>query len=270
MRLRQLESHLQAVRAFSVPKAELEQYGTTPHLAAQLGRMLVDNDDVEGKVLCDLGCGAGMLSIAAAMVGASQVVGVDIDEDALSTARENVVEYDMEDTVDLLRMDVCDMTLMKRFDTVVMNPPFGTKRHGIDMQFLFTAINLAKHTVYSMHKTTTRDFIQKRFRDFGVDAEVSDGAWARNNWTAKTDSNGVAQVVAEMNFDIGRTYGFQKRKDMDIAVDLWRFDVHKARVIETHEIPIAIAPSVEHIAISDTSVYNVKKRQVERRRRRRR
>ncbi len=43
------------------------------------------------------------------------------------------------------------------FDTVIMNPPFGTKHNaGMDMKFLETGIALATGTVYSLHKTSTR------------------------------------------------------------------------------------------------------------------
>lgn len=35
-----------------------------------------------------------MLSIGAAMLGAQHVVGVDVDEDALRTAQQNVDEYE--------------------------------------------------------------------------------------------------------------------------------------------------------------------------------
>lgn len=47
--------------------------------------------------------------------------------------------------------------LSKSFDTVIMNPPFGTKKNaGVDIQFLKTAISLARKVVYSLHKTSTR------------------------------------------------------------------------------------------------------------------
>lgn len=46
---------------------------------------------------------------------------------------------------------------MKAFDSVLMNPPFGTKHNaGIDMRFLETAIKLSNNAVYSLHKTSTR------------------------------------------------------------------------------------------------------------------
>ncbi|XP_048442317.1 rRNA N6-adenosine-methyltransferase METTL5-like isoform X2 [Pyrus x bretschneideri] len=42
-------------------------------------------------------------------------------------------------------------------DTVVMNPPFGTRKKGADMDFLSVALKIATQAVYSLHKTSTRD-----------------------------------------------------------------------------------------------------------------
>lgn len=45
----------------------------------------------------------------------------------------------------------------RAFDTVVMNPPFGTKHNaGMDMKFLAAGLKLARTAVYSLHKSSTR------------------------------------------------------------------------------------------------------------------
>lgn len=45
----------------------------------------------------------------------------------------------------------------KYFDTVLMNPPFGTKNNaGVDMKFLQMGIRLSCGSVYSLHKSSTR------------------------------------------------------------------------------------------------------------------
>lgn len=175
MKLRELERNLQSVSGFEAPKAELEQYVTTPHLAAQLVHtMHSDFDEVEDKIVCDLGCGSGMLTLAAVMAGAQHVTGIDVDSDALALAKANVAESGCEELVDLVQADLATdvFKASKIFDTVVMNPPFGTKRKGVDILFLQTGLNLAREAVYSMHKTTTRGFIEKKFRGFGVEATV--------------------------------------------------------------------------------------------------
>jgi predicted RNA methylase len=73
-----------------------------------------------------------MLSIGAAMLGAQHVVGVDVDGDALRVAQQNVGEYEEQLPIDFLLCDVrqvASQPLLKA-DTVVMNPPFGTRRKG--------------------------------------------------------------------------------------------------------------------------------------------
>lgn len=62
---------------------------------------------------------------------------------------------------------MCDVNQLKaalprlRADTVIMNPPFGTKRKGIDMDFLRAGCRIARHSVYSLHKSSTREHVQK-------------------------------------------------------------------------------------------------------------
>ena len=62
------------------------------------------------------------------------------------------------------------------FDTVLMNPPFGTKpgNKGIDMIFLETGLKLVKvgGIVYSMHKSSTREHIQKKAIGWGCSINV--------------------------------------------------------------------------------------------------
>ncbi|KAL9399433.1 hypothetical protein Peur_008394 [Populus x canadensis] len=42
-------------------------------------------------------------------------------------------------------------------DTVAMNPPFGIRRKGADVDFLSAALKIAREAVYSLHKTSTRE-----------------------------------------------------------------------------------------------------------------
>ena len=65
-----------------------------------------------------------------------------------------------------------------KFDTVIMNPPFGTKHNkGLDMIFLQRAIKMASTAVYSLHKTSTREHILKKASDWGVQPQGEDTDW---------------------------------------------------------------------------------------------
>lgn len=52
--------------------------------------------DIDGRAVLDLGCGTGMLGIAAGILGAGTVVGLDVDEGALATAAENAADMDID------------------------------------------------------------------------------------------------------------------------------------------------------------------------------
>ena len=55
-----------------------------------------------GDVVADLGAGSAVLAIAAAKAGASRVIAIELDDDAMSNAEENVVRNGVADRVHLL------------------------------------------------------------------------------------------------------------------------------------------------------------------------
>eukprot|EP00659_Diplonema_papillatum_P013961 gene13961-21357_t len=105
----EVQAALQELETFKKPKIELEQYATPAELA---GHFLCSAQrtygDIEGKMVLDLGCGAGVLSVAAGMLGADSVTGVDVDEEALEISRRNRDESDLEDVIDFVRLNVAD------------------------------------------------------------------------------------------------------------------------------------------------------------------
>ncbi|KAL7134784.1 hypothetical protein ABFS83_11G048900 [Erythranthe nasuta] len=203
MKLKQLESLLGSLQQFDNPKIELEQYPTGPHIASRL-LYIADNSfgDVTDKVVADFGCGCGTLGLAAALLGAEHVIGFDIDAESIEIAYSNADELELD--IDFVQCDIRNLGLSDRnIDTVVMNPPFGTRKKGADMEFLSVALKVASQAVYSLHKTTTRDHIKR---------------------TALRDYNArSAEVVCELRFDVPQLYKFHKKKEVDVAVDLWRF-----------------------------------------------
>lgn len=182
--IKKLESYLQDLDGFEEPKIQLEQYATPPHIAATLLHTIDSSfDDLDGKLVADLGCGTGRLMLGSILCGARLVYGFDVDQDALSAGLANISEVMGDDgdnnegvqanctdaykgctNFNLVQADVasfdCDSLWTpwrNFFDTVIMNPPFGTKQNaGLDMKFLKRAIELSSNCVYSLHKTSTR------------------------------------------------------------------------------------------------------------------
>ena len=64
-------------------------FGTGSHASTQLCLEGVEEHTVPGRAVLDLGCGSGILSIAALCLGASSAVAVDIDPKAVDVAYEN-------------------------------------------------------------------------------------------------------------------------------------------------------------------------------------
>ena len=64
-------------------------FGTGSHASTQLCLEGVEEHTVPGRAVLDLGCGSGILSIAALCLGASHAVAVDIDPKAVDVAYEN-------------------------------------------------------------------------------------------------------------------------------------------------------------------------------------
>ncbi|GAA5892548.1 hypothetical protein JCM6882_005644 [Rhodosporidiobolus microsporus] len=219
MKLKELEAELQPLRGFETPKRELEQYVTSAHLASRMIYTAASSfDDLDEKDVLDLGCGCAILSIASVMMGADSVVSVDVDPDALAIAKENVASVEMEEHISFIHAEIAPVgtqpasedipvfnpatMLDHKVDTVVMNPPFGSWKKGIDMVFLEIACQVAETAVYSLNKTSTRDFIERKAKSFGFQGTV----------------------IAQMRYDLPKTMAFHKQKSVDIEVDMWRFE----------------------------------------------
>ena len=64
-------------------------FGTGSHASTQLCLAGVEEHTAAGSAVLDLGCGSGILSIAALVLGADHAVAVDIDPKAVDVAYEN-------------------------------------------------------------------------------------------------------------------------------------------------------------------------------------
>ncbi|ODM94046.1 Methyltransferase-like protein 5 [Orchesella cincta] len=221
MKLKELESWLTRCEGFKKPKVKLEQYVTSSHIAARM--LYAAQENIEGSSVCDLGSGCGILSIGSVLLGAQYVCGIEIDLDAINIALENYDEFFDEDDepapLDFINAELttsegdnedCCSRFNSTFDVVVMNPPFGTKNNaGIDYAFLQRALKLVHPGghVYSLHKSSTRDFFMKKLKksceEFGCLVK--------------------GEVMAEVRYELPKTYRFHKEKSLDIAVDFWCF-----------------------------------------------
>ncbi len=128
-----------------------------PQSTIDLARLL---DIKPGERVLELGCGAGLLSIAAAKLGARRVVATDLDPRALDAAHRNVRANSLEKVVEVRAgswyeaVDGCSspFTGGEKFDVIIATPPqtpgpapFGPKYGGADGTRHLSAVIRGSH-----------------------------------------------------------------------------------------------------------------------------
>jgi ribosomal protein L11 methyltransferase len=81
-------------------------FGTGGHATTAMCAELMDMEGCLGKKVLDVGTGSGILAIAAAMLGAEDVLGIDIDDEAVTAAEENVENNNCADVVTIKKGDL--------------------------------------------------------------------------------------------------------------------------------------------------------------------
>ena len=97
-------------------------FGTGTHPTTQLCLETLEDVVQPGVQVLDLGCGSGILSIAAAKLGAGHVLGLDIDSIAVTAAQQNSARNGLSDKITVQEGSL-DMAVdsAQRFDLVVAN-----------------------------------------------------------------------------------------------------------------------------------------------------
>ncbi|MBE1277600.1 50S ribosomal protein L11 methyltransferase [Enterovibrio baiacu] len=76
-------------------------FGTGTHPTTALCLEWLDGQDLAGKTVIDFGCGSGILSLAALLLGAEKVIGIDIDPQALQASKDNAERNGVADRLEL-------------------------------------------------------------------------------------------------------------------------------------------------------------------------
>jgi len=193
---KKLEILLSKLKSSTSPKIMLEQYTTSPKVASELLFLAgFVNNDIKDKNVLDMGSGNGCLAIGAKIMGAKEVTGIEIDNDNIKIAQKNAATLGVEINWINSSIDV----VLPHFDTIIMNPPFGTRREHADKDFLQKAMELGD-TVYSIHKKSTRQYLIKYIRS----------------------KNREVDTLLQMQMEIPYTYEFHIKKREIIEVDLFR------------------------------------------------
>ena len=81
-------------------------FGTGHHATTRLCLELLQRAQVAGRRVIDVGTGSGVLALAARALGASSVLAVDNDPDALQNARENIERNGASGAIEVVELDL--------------------------------------------------------------------------------------------------------------------------------------------------------------------
>ena len=170
MRQRQLAMLLSSLPPHPCGNLELEQYSTSGDIAASwLAQIIAFGDLSEDSSIVDLGAGNGVLGVGAALIGVSQVVLVEADEEACSVAFQSIEQAGVSDSVEIICKTVDDSLDMSGADLIISNPPWGAQKAKSDRPFLEAIIrsNAISHLMHSAEAT----HIEAIFESVGWNAE---------------------------------------------------------------------------------------------------
>ena len=95
-------------------------FGTGHHATTRLCLRLMQQLELRGARVLDVGTGSGVLALAAWKLGAADVVAIDSDPDALDNARANIERNGAGPAIDIIRDDLGRLRI-QRADVVLAN-----------------------------------------------------------------------------------------------------------------------------------------------------
>lgn len=195
MKQRDLEILLQKVRPHPSPSPALEQYQTPAGIAAESLYFAHGRGDIAGRKVLDAGCGTGIFAIGAKLLGAAEVIALDLDETALAVAMQNAKDFGVD--VSLLTVDIREFP--EPCDTVIQNPPFGAQKRHADEPFLTRALQIGD-VVYTFHNAETDAWVAAKVAELG----------------------GTITDRLPFAFPIPHTFAFHRKDVHEVPVHLYR------------------------------------------------
>ncbi len=150
-------------------------FGTGTHPTTSLCLQWLDSIDVQDKIVVDFGCGSGILALAALKLGAKEVIGIDIDPQALQASMDNAQRNNV---ADRLRVYLPEDQPTLQADIVMANILSGPL---IELQDTITGYcRVGGALVLSGILAEQVSNIEHHYRrSFELDESAIEGEWAR-------------------------------------------------------------------------------------------
>ena len=151
-------------------------FGTGHHASTRLCLRALSDLDVRDRRVLDLGTGSGVLAMAAAMKGAREVVAVDVDPDAIESARHSVALNPLPITIDFRVSDFRSDTSLGRSNLVLANLTGGMLIASADR--IHSLLAPRGTLVMSGFDDTERDRVRHAYERLDEQASLSEDGWA--------------------------------------------------------------------------------------------
>ena len=150
-------------------------FGTGSHESTRLTLRWIERLPLRGRRLLDVGTGSGILAFAALLLGASRVVGYDVDLETACIARQNMVLNGL--AFDVVAGTAATLAEGPLFDVLLVN--VLPERIAADLPRLCGMLRPGGDLISSGNLITQSDLLIQRFADLGLTLQdhLEDGEW---------------------------------------------------------------------------------------------
>jgi ribosomal protein L11 methyltransferase len=150
-------------------------FGTGAHPTTSLCIEWLAMNDLADKTVIDYGCGSGILAMVAALLGAKQVYAVDIDQQALQAARDNIHKNNLSTRIIVGHVDDCELPVTDiLIANILLNPLKGLVERFSDLTRLGGNIVLS-----GLLHVQAEECLAAYAPCFKMEAPVFNSEWAR-------------------------------------------------------------------------------------------
>jgi 2-polyprenyl-6-hydroxyphenyl methylase/3-demethylubiquinone-9 3-methyltransferase len=175
---------------------------------------LIGREKIKSSTFLDIGCGSGIFAIAASLVGAQKVIGIDISKESIAASINNKKEYASQSAVDFFHKSVFDddISQLGKFDIVYS---WGVLHHTGNM---WKAIDIASKLV-APHTLFVIAIYNKHW---------SSGIWKVTKWFYNATPKFIQRpmiwtfypIIATAKLIVTRNNPFKKRRGMSFYFDV--------------------------------------------------
>jgi release factor glutamine methyltransferase len=171
----------------------------TPREDSFLLRDHIQELDLEGKKVLDMGTGSGVIAIAAAEKGA-KVVAADVNTEALEHAQEKAMEKGLDGKIEFVESDLFT-NIESEFDLILFNPPYlpgekglgdeeiwrgGEKGVEVTSQFLESASNYVSEAGQILVILSSHADLEELMNKYSLEVIGSEKLWFETLYLARS------------------------------------------------------------------------------------